>query len=894
MHIPSSTYRVQLHKDFDLKKLESLIDYLSELGISTIYASPITTAVPGSMHGYDVIDPHSINPEIGTIDDLRRISSKLKEKNMSWVQDIVPNHMAFSPLNLRLMDVFERGPSSEFFHYFDINWNHPDPNLRGKVMVPILEASLQDCIQNKKIRLVMEENEGLMVEYADNRFPLSVCSYNFLTTTCKQRNPDFLNDLADARKESWNNSTYSEWHETKSKYLVAINQKQNELTECIRIFNDDWQLMQQLLEKQYYLLCNWQDSNRQMNYRRFFTVNSLVCLSMEYEETFYDYHSFLLSLYKEGLIQGLRIDHIDGLNNPGEYTQRLRELFGEDCYIVAEKILESKESMPAHWPLQGTSGYEFLLGVGQVMTDKKGAADLLKFYKQLVPDALTYPDEVYKNKKRILFEYMHGELENLVSLFYELGFGSNKAQIKEAIAAFMICMPVYRLYPEKFPLSNEELLIVKETIQEAKKRFTGISEELDQIQQLFTAQEDSSASTRQRLIFLKRLMQFTGPLTAKGVEDTTFYIYNPLISHNEVGDTPSLMGIGVDEFHTIMTNRLATNPYSMNSTATHDTKRGEDARMRLNVLCELTDEWKQLVAEWMKANKPVQGKTKNDVAPSVNDQYFLYQSLVGGFPHDFKVTDEYRDRLKSYFIKVLREAKVRTNWNDPNLDYENNCAIFIDNLLADDSLFLKTFLPFIKKVSGYASLYTLNQTLIKITAPGIPDIYQGCELWDLSYVDPDNRRPVNYESRQKFLAELITPSTSTLPDAAKHRLDFIATHREEGLEKLYLTYHALQTRNKYPEIFTKGEYVPLKVSDERAALAYARKSSEQWIVVIAPLQVVNREKNPLDFENIFICLPEDAPKKFSSLLTGTNVTSKNRRLNLADCLEGNMPGLLRG
>jgi (1->4)-alpha-D-glucan 1-alpha-D-glucosylmutase len=900
MHIPTSTYRVQLHKDFNFSRLESLIDYISELGITTIYASPITTAVPGSMHGYDVIDPHSINPEIGTLEDFRRIASKLKEKKMTWIQDIVPNHMAFSPLNLRLMDVFERGPSSEFFHYFDINWTHPDPNLRGKVMVPILEAPLQDCIQNKKVKIIFDAHDGLLIDYAGNHFPLSTCAYNFLTTTCRQRNPAFLNDLADARKEAWNNSTYSEWQDAKMKYLQVLNGKEYELIDCIKCFNDDWQLMQQLLEKQYYFLSYWKDSNKKMNYRRFFTVNSLICLSMEHVDTFYDYHSFLLELYREGLIQGLRIDHIDGLNNPGEYIERLRELFGEDCYIIAEKILESKEKMPSQWNLQGTSGYEFLLGVGQVMTDKEGASELLNFYKKINPGSCTYEDTVYSNKRRILYDYMQGELENLVNLFYELGLGNkdfSRQNITEAIAAFMICLPVYRLYPEKFPLRAEELKIVNETIKKAATKHPDIIEELKFIQSLFTGDDFVGNALRDRMIFLRRLMQFTGPLTAKGVEDTTFYIYNPLISHNEVGDTPGITGITIPEFHAIMKERNMDSPLSLNSTATHDTKRGEDSRMRLNVLCEIADEWKEHVNKWREQNKVFIRKSKSGNIPSSNDEYFLYQSLVGGFPHDFRVTDEYRERLKTYFVKVLKEAKVRTSWDDPVSEYENGCVDFIAEILKDKSPFLQSFVPFIKKVSGYAALYTLNQTLIKITAPGIPDTYQGCELWDLSYVDPDNRRPVDYDSRQRFLGEIVTPGSPTakvLPAASKHRLDFIADHRDEGLEKLYVTYHALNARKENAELFLTGEYIPLSASRERSTLVYGRRKGSEWMITITPLQVVKRAENASEFEKIYIELPKGAPQTFIDVISGKQVKAVENKLPLDELFQGNLPALLKG
>jgi len=892
MRIPSSTYRVQLHKDFGLDKLEAIIDYLSELGITTIYASPITTAMPGSLHGYDVIDPHSINPEIGTIEQLKRISGKLKAKKMSWIQDIVPNHMAFSTYNLRLMDVLERGPSSEFFHYFDINWNHPDPQLRGKLMVPILESSIDDCIEKDKIKLSYSDETGFTIDYEGNQFPLSACAYNFLTETCKVKNPAFLTELVMARQHSWRNSNYNEWTETKAACLSGFDENHELLGECLDLINDDKSLLKQLLDKQYFTLAGWQETNEKINYRRFFTVNNLICLSMEYEETFYDYHSFLLQLYKDGLIQGLRIDHIDGLNDPGEYLRRLRKLFGDDCYIVAEKILETNESLPSNWKLQGTSGYEFLSRVSQVLTDKSGGARMKKLYAEVLKEPCQYNDIVFNKKRLILLEYMQGELSNLVNFFLELGLNTSNLpvnRLKDAIALFMICLPVYRLYPENFPLSKEELKMVDTTINKALLHDNSLANELHQLRNIFEEKASENSRSQYKILFLKRLMQFTGPLTAKGVEDTSFYIYNPLISHCEVGDTPSFLGADIEEFHEQMRKRLQHNPTSMNCTATHDTKRGEDARMRINILSELPEEWNSNLQEWMKINHRFIKMLPGGESPTVNDQYFLYQSLLGGFPGNYQADDQYVERLSNYFIKVIREAKVRTNWNQPDADYENACISFIQSILDAKHSFLKTFIPFVKKINEYASLYSLNQALIKITAPGIPDIYQGCELWDLSYVDPDNRRPVDYTIRQELLAGLLTKDPELdkeiLPEASRHRLDYLAQHREQGLEKLYVTYHALHARKSNPDLFIKGEYIPIDATEPKSVLAFARAYQKNWLITIAPLNTV---KYNLDWSKIELILPHDAPGSFMNLLTGTRVEAKNGRIRLE-----NFVGLLK-
>lgn len=869
--------------------LENIIDYLHALGISTIYASPITTAVPGSLHGYDVIDPHGINPEIGTIDELRRIAKKLREKSMSWVQDIVPNHMAFSPLNARLMDVLERGPSSEYFHYFDINWNHPDPDLRGRVMVPILDDSVEACVAAKKIRLAFGEEEGFFIEYAGNRFPLSITAYVFLAENCDAGQEGFRALFLKCREDCWKHSGYNEWTETKLASQSSFARSIGELTEFLDHVNNHQDIFLRLLQHQYYVLTSWRETNRRINYRRFFTVNSLICLAMESEETFFDYHSFIHELYREGLIQGLRIDHIDGLNNPGVYTHRLRNLFGEECYIVAEKILESKERMPGHWPLQGTSGYEFLSPVSKVMTNVEGAKNLQAFYGRLVKDTPSYHEVVFGNKKKILYEHMQGELDNLVNFLFELGLVGahpSRERLRQALGLFMICLPVYRLYPEQFPIPKDQLRLVDEAISQALLRKPQLKSELHLLRNLFEEKKPGSLTGGNKLKFIRRLMQFTGPLTAKGVEDTSFYTYNPLISHNEVGDSPGTPGIPVEEFHACMKLRQRNEPLTMNATATHDTKRGEDARMRINILSEISEQWMEKVAEWRKVNRPLRTMIGDVEAPSTNDEYFLYQSLVGGFPADLKVTGEFSERLKNYFIKVLREAKTHTSWDEPKEEYERACAAFIDGMLEEKHSFLRSFLPFLETILPVAAVYTLNQALIKITAPGIPDIYQGCELWDLSYVDPDNRRPVDFESRQRHLAELIgtvgEKQRKVLPGVSGHRLDFIAEHRTEGLEKLYYTLSALQLRKSNSRIFQQGEYVPLSATARYSVLSFARRLGDDWIITLAPINLLKHRDEHASWQDHHLLLPEGAPCNYLNRVTGQPVVAREGRIGLGE------------
>src|SRR5690606_2123064 len=528
MQIPSSTYRVQLNKDFTFKKLSSIIDYLHRLGISAIYAAPVLKSTKGSAHGYDVVDAHQLDPEIGTIEELRSIAKLLKDRNMIWIQDIVPNHMAFDTSNHRLMDVLERGPHSPYYHYFDINWNHPYPKLNSKVMVPFLGSELNKSISDKHLQLSFTNN-GFQVNYYDTHYPLSLPAYDYLFF---QLNTPETKKLRD----SWKGLFHKEddkvdvetWQGSKAKWVESLTLADQEtIREIIAEVNTSPQLVEAVLNEQYYLLSFWKETEKLINYRRFFTMNQLICLRMEDDDVFEEYHSFLKTLYQEGLIQGFRIDHIDGLQDPGRYISKLRELFGNDCYIIAEKILEEKESMPSDWQLNGTSGYEFLAHVSQLFTDRQGARQLLEFYKSTVPDLPSYRRLVAYNKKMMLENYMAGEWDNLVQHLVELGLGGgfNRERLKVALGALMIALPVYRIYPEELPLKGDALAVMIEGFEKARHAEPEYLVELDHMfNMLITTKADFPSENVLR--FLRRLMQFTGPLTAKGVEDTTFYIYN--------------------------------------------------------------------------------------------------------------------------------------------------------------------------------------------------------------------------------------------------------------------------------------------------------------------------------------------------------------------------------
>jgi (1->4)-alpha-D-glucan 1-alpha-D-glucosylmutase len=881
MHIPSSTYRIQLHKGFTFRDLQRTLDYLHTLGISTLYASPIMRATPGSMHGYDVTDPHTINEEVGNADELRTIVKELHKKDMHWLQDIVPNHMAFHTDNHRLMDVLERGPASPYYLYFDIDWDHPAPDLKGKVMVPFLGNEMETCLAAGEIKLSFTE-KGFFIQYFDTAYPLSLPAYDRIKLLLEETaHEKHITSILSKMVAAADGANYETWYANKKEFLVAIHELPEHVAAIDRVIdrvNENPTRLRDIIGHQYYHLCFWKETDKRINYRRFFTVNELICLRMEDGPVFKEYHTYLLKLYREKLAHGFRIDHIDGLQDPAGYIRNLRELMGESCYIIAEKILEAKEDMPAHWPLQGTSGYEFLSFLNQLLTHRKGARELLNYYQQLVTDIPSYSKLIFESKKLILENYLSGEWDNLTRLLRKLELTGNfeDDRLKHALGFFMLSLPVYRIYPDSLPLRGKSLLIIHEAFDKALTEARNYSVELHHLRELFTGAPDDDTLKERILLFLKRLMQFTGPLTAKGVEDTTFYIYNPLISHDEVGDSPAPLGMTVQRFHEKMQMRMSSTPLSLNTTATHDTKRGEDARVRINVLSRIPGIWKEHVAHWLEINRSCRTTSNGKTIPELNDEYFIYQSMLGGFPEDFVVTEDWKKRIQSYLNKALREAKVNTNWSAPDEAYETGCEKFIDSILSPDHNFLSSFIPFVKTVCEHAMVYTLSQTLVKLTAPGIPDIYQGCELWDLSFVDPDNRRPVDYEKRMQFLFQLVIKEEKGKEAVS----EYLRAYREEGIEKLYITWKALTLRRSHPLLFSEGDYIPLAITGkEVTAAAYARRRKDEWVIVVFPLGLVTREGDwttGASEQEQFLILPEEAAHEWLHAFTAEKFETANQ------------------
>ncbi|MEN0053946.1 MAG: malto-oligosyltrehalose synthase [Mucilaginibacter sp.] len=869
MHNPVGTYRLQFNKDFTFKHLKRIIPYLKRLGVSTVYASPIFEATPGSTHGYDVVNPLSINPEIGTLEELESISQILKKNNISWLQDIVPNHMAFHQNNLWLMDVLEKGQRSEFAEFFDIIWSAPVYN--GRLMVPFLGLSFEEALNEGQIKITFRDNQFLFT-YADQNYPLNLQAYITILQIVETNRPQVINQLiAEAQElhQANDNETYNIRFGELKQQLSSLQKQtltKRYIQQCIDLVNDQPELLQIISDEQYYQLCHWQETEKQINYRRFFTVNGLICLNMHIPGVFDECHKFIKTLLDKGIIQGLRLDHIDGLYDPTSYLERLRELAGPETYIVVEKILEDGEHFPENWPVQGSTGYDFLAIVNNLFTQTESKKLFADFYKDIVTDQTSISQAILKKKSLILYQHMAGELENLYQLFHDLELTDNtkvnSADIKTIIAEFLIRCPVYRYYGNQEPLSQYEQQALQSIFKSIREAQPNLADVVELIENIFIQDNQSADYAKRSISFYMRCMQFTGPLMAKGVEDTLMYTYDRFIGHNEVGDTPKTFGLPAGQFHEHMQNRQQQWPLAMNTTATHDTKRGEGTRARLNVLTDIATKWISTVKHWQKIN----GKHKTNGVPDANDEYLIYQTIISSYPMPGE-KDDFHQRMEDYLIKGLREAKLHTQWAEPNEAYEESCKKFVNALLKPQSDFMKNFKQLQPTVADHGIINALSQTLLKFTCPGIPDVYQGTEFFDLSMVDPDNRRLVDYDTRANNLDTLLSSNINSIAP--------LWADRYNANIKLWLTQLLFNERKTNAETFEKGNYIPLTVKGKYKdhVLAYARCYRRNWYIVAIPLHLaqINTDSdkpNAIDWGNTRIILPDDAPLKWNNLLSG--------------------------
>lgn len=887
-YTPSATYRLQLSPDFTLAQLKPILEYLHKLGISTIYAAPIFNARKGSTHGYDVTNPHQLNPAIGKEKELKEISDWLKARKMGWLQDIVPNHMAYSMQNPWLKDVLEKGHHSPFYDYFDL-WE--DVREGEPFMTPFLGDKLENCLQNEEINLTVRKGT-VFFEYYDNLYPLSLPSYAFLLESVKT---NALQKTVSTAKEL----TDSFQKETSDRLKNQLADNEKAVEQHLEKFAGKKDRMKALLSRQFYRLCWWKETEHTINYRRFFTVNDLICLNIQKPEVFTGYHRYIKELLDQGTIQGLRVDHIDGLYDPARYLADLREMAGEDTYLLIEKILEHKEVLDQQWPIQGTTGYDFLSQLNALFVNKEAEEPFTRLYREIGGLGGEFENLVWENKKLILHERMEGEFKNLLSLYHSLNLHADhlsEEQLSEALSCLLLAFPVYRTYINSYPFSETDVIVLERTFVKAHERVSDKAKPaLEHLRSLYHP-EEKGEKDKERLQFIRRVQQISGPLEAKGLEDTTFYAYNRLTSLNEVGGQPQRFGMEISEFHALMQERQQNMPLTLNATATHDTKRGEDARQRLNALSEMPDTWEKQVKKWNSQNKKKKTSLKGVAAPDANDEYFIYQSLLAFYPTKGTHSRKFLERINAYLLKALREGKRHSNWSSPNTAYEEATERFIKELLEDDD-FMDGFLPLWKDLSRLGMYKSLSQVLLKMLAPGIPDVYQGTELPDLSMVDPDNRREVNYEKRSEWLDVLLKEETEGRDQLNKKLADKVT----DGRLKLYLTHKCLVFRRQHPALCSKGRYLPVPVTGkhEGKVLAFIRQYGKHACLVVAPIYpglIITSDHTTFDWGNTRLQMPENTslPTSWSNELTGKQQQSENGIYNLSELLEALPVALLKG
>ncbi len=911
MQIPLATYRIQFTPNFGFTAAQKIASYLEQLGVSHLYASPILTSRKGSTHGYDAVNPREIDPELGGAEQFHKLVEQLQELNINWVQDIVPNHMAFDSQNEMLIDVLENGPDSKYRDFFDIDWNHHYPKNNGKVLAPFLGKFCGDCLESGELQIQYEKN-GLTINYYSLKFPIRIESYSQVLTynlgrlqeklgrdnaafvkllgvlyTLKytpsgeegRERQDQISFVKRMLWELWNDSP--EVKEYIEENVATFNGETGE--------PESFDLLENLLAEQFYRLAYWKVGNEELNYRRFFTVNDLISLRVEDENVFETIHSLILELVEEGKFDGLRIDHIDGLYDPAQYLNRLREKAPE-VYLIVEKILEPEEELPITWPIQGTTGYDFLNQLNGIFCEQSNEEQFDNIYYSFIGKAASCEELIDKNKRLIIEKHLAGDIENLAHLFKKISGGNRHASdftmygLKAALVEILAVFPVYRTYINNGGASSADREYIERVMTQAKKNIPNFLNELNFIEKFLLLEYDGHLTEEDReewLRFLMRLQQFTGPLMAKGVEDTVLYVYNRLVSLNEVGSHPGAFGVSLEDFHAYNSKQIANWPHTMNTTSTHDTKRGEDVRTRINVLSEIPEEWEQNLKQWREINASHKDSVGGRDIPTSNDEYLFYQTLIGAFPFSKEEYPAFVERIKEYIIKAIREAKVHTAWLKNDSDYEDGFTNFAERVLKDseDNQFLKAFRPFEEKIQHYGILSSLSQALIKLTSPGLPDIYQGTELWDFSLVDPDNRRPVDFSMREKYLEEIKSQSEADLVDYIAQLLE----NPEDGKIKLFLIYKTLQARREYLDLFQRGTYEKLTIvgSLKTHIVGFSRELGDQKVIVIAPrffTSLVEMGEYPFGeqvWQETRIVPPTDSTSVWQDVFTGKQVEGED-------------------
>ncbi|TCS39391.1 maltooligosyl trehalose synthase [Paucimonas lemoignei] len=927
MTIPRATARLQLHKDFTFDDAIRVVPYYAGLGVSHLYASPILTARSGSTHGYDIVDPTRINPELGGEDGLRRLVARLREAGLGLILDIVPNHMGVGPENPWWQHVLEWGRQSPYARWFDIDWQPADESLHGKVMAPFLGQPYGEVLAAGDIKLEFDTRRGkFFISYYAHRFPITPASYSDILNSVET--PRFAPVISafhvDQNEEGEMSLQPADVGFAQLRALAETAEGIADINTALQAFDattpDGFDALHRLLERQHYRLAWWRCAADGINWRRFFEVTDLAGVRVEQDDVFEATHALIFRLYTEGLIDGVRVDHVDGLADPGAYCRKLRarlqalsmqrpaELPPAPAYIVVEKILGADEQLRGNWEIDGTSGYDFMDRVGAVLHDCEGEAPLTALWSELTGQDRDFLHEVQQARRQLLANNLAGEFESASRALHAVARTDLRtrdyslAAIRRVFTELLVHFPVYRTYAD----SNGRDELDQEVIEHALERARTSVERtevplLDVLARWLggdAPREHANPRVRQlHQRAITRFQQLTPPLSAKSVEDTAFYRYGRLLSRNEVGSDPGQFCITVDEFHAANRLRAERFPHALLATATHDHKRGEDVRTRIAVLSELHEEWAREVREWMKENAPLRSEVPPEdgapacIAPQPADELMLYQMLVGAWPLGLKADDEagiraLEERLQQWQTKALREAKQVSDWVLPNQAYEEACARFLRDILQAGShnAFLPRLVAWVRRIAPAGAAKSLAQTVMRLTCPGVPDLYQGTEFWDFSLVDPDNRRPVDYAAREQALAADRGESLRAAPGWEQGRL------KQQIIRKL------LALRAEEAPLFFQGDYEPLAVEGPMArhALAYCRRYQQRVVIVVAahlPAGLMGHAEFPhvpADArQDSAVVLSDECEVKggLQEVLSGTMMQPETGRLPLSRLLE---------
>lgn len=887
--IPLSTYRLQFNRGFTFRDAAKLVPYLASLGVSHCYASPYLRARPGSTHGYDIIDHKKLNPEIGSEEDFQVFVTALREHGMGQILDIVPNHMGvMGSDNAWWLDVLENGRASDYAEYFDIDWDPLKDELQGKVLIPMLGDQYGSVLDSGELKLAFDKVMGeFSISYHEHRFPVNPREYPRILARSLER----IDQTAEAQREEFlqfqslisafsNLPSGSETSPEKKaermrdkeihkRRLATLCAQSPEITQYIesnvREFNgkagdpSSFNELHELIKTQAYRLAYWRVAADDINYRRFFDINDLAGLRMENAAVFEVTHRFVFELLRTGVVDGLRIDHPDGLYDPAQYFRRLQcslesGKVEENCgykqlYVVIEKILSGDEQLPKDWPVYGTTGYEFVNLLNGLFVEPTAIGKMDRIYRAFVGHRVNFDNLLYRSKKIVMHTSLASELTVLANLLSRIALANRHTcdftvnSLREAVSRVVACFPVYRTYISPGHVSETDEAYIEGAVECAQQQSAGndpsVFEFLRDVLLIRRSTEGQAKSYAQAIAdFAMKFQQFTSAVMAKGLEDTSFYRYHRLTSLNEVGGDPRRFGVLPETFYKKMQEQVKVWPHTMLDTSTHDTKRAEDVRARVNVLSEMPIIWRKRVRHWRDLNQNKKVLVADVEAPSRNDEYLLYQTLIGAWPlpGEAETDPPFGKRVQQYMLKAAREAKEKTGWANQNAEYEAALTGFTEAVLASaDSQFLQDFIPFQQRVSTLGAFNSFSQTLIKLTAPGVPDIYQGQELWDFSLVDPDNRRPVDYIRRGNILKDFEKWSAQSGSEI-KANIKKLVENVIDGRIKLYLTWKALQFRKLNPSLFQEGEFVPLRTHGAKArhVIAYARIHGKSAALVIVP------------------------------------------------------------